>query len=401
MKRRELIKSSVLLGSLSGVAALSSGCQNQDSEYTENDKLKIIPKQTGVYQFSTPLTFDHKNLDKLATLNQEYKKSQIETLYNAIPWPWGESFNELFQTKRGENPEINSFDVFAKYVKHAFDNGFKVCYLLNSPKTFNDKDAAPHLPKLYKLLDDLYEIGVRNIKIANTQVAEIVRRHNSDFKFTASTVFEYHNISQYKNLIDYMPNIERIIIAKDENQNFKLLHNLKKLLPNITIEMMLDEGCIKSCPSRIFCMADSETTKIGNQLGCEILKKCQSLRLFKTGQIFPWQLPYYSALGINHFKNVQKENRAVDKDNEALERYMDIVEYGRESKHFEIYVKGPFRNYNMPDNIDVDTLLSFYPDVEFFIKHGHECTSKCQVSCTYCYQKAQELDLFARNMQQI
>ena len=113
MKRRELLKSAVIAA---GGALALSGCKSDDNPkktMDDSDSLVIKPKQTDVYKISLPLTFNHNNLDELAKWNREYKKSQIEVLYNNIPWPATEKFNEFFQTKRGENKEIKNVADFA------------------------------------------------------------------------------------------------------------------------------------------------------------------------------------------------------------------------------------------------------------------------------------------------
>ena len=248
------------------------------------------------------------------------------------------------------------------------------------------------MPDFYKLLDDLYAAGIKNIKIASPQVAELINRHNKDFELTASVLFEYHNIAQYKNLLGLIPNIKRIVVTKDENQNFKYLKNLRTMFPDITIEMMAEEACIKGCPSRYFCMSDSETTDIGNRLGCFYTKKYLYSTFYKNGVIYPWDFGYYSAIGINHFKLVQTKNRAEDRSNPGAKIYMDIIEYGLESKFLEDYLYGCIpHSHFLPRNIKTKTLLSYFPDTSYFVKHGHKCESICGVECNYCEQRAQKL----------
>ena len=53
MKRRELIKSSIL--GIGASALALSGCNNENKEErVSNNDLKITPKQTGIYEFSCP-----------------------------------------------------------------------------------------------------------------------------------------------------------------------------------------------------------------------------------------------------------------------------------------------------------------------------------------------------------
>ena len=394
MKRRDLLKTALIAA---GGAFALSGCKSTDEKpvIKDSDVISITPKQTGIYKFSTPLTFNHEYIDELAKHNQTYKKSQIDVLYNNLPWPATSKYNEWFHTKRGENNKIKNFNDFKQYAKHAMDNGFRVCYLVNSPKPFNDKDAEPLLKDFYKLLDDIYAAGIRDIKFSNPQVAELITNHNKEFKLTASVLLEYHNIAQYENLIRLYPNITRIVVTKDENQNFKFLKNLRKMFPDITIEMMLNEGCIKNCPSRIACMSDSETTYIGNHLGCYYVKNDPILTFYKNGTIKQWDLGYYSAIGINDFKLVQNINRAEDTFNRDIKPYMDFVEYGFESELLQKYVLSimPFSEV-YPEDIKVSQFVPYFQDMKFFVKNGHKCGDICGLECRYCEQKADKLQEF-------
>ena len=80
---------------------------------------------------------------------------------------------------------------FIKYAKYAMDRGFEICYLLNSPKPFSEKDFNIFKDDFYRLLDDLYKNNIKHIKVGNTQVATLINEHNPDFKLSASTAFAF------------------------------------------------------------------------------------------------------------------------------------------------------------------------------------------------------------------
>ena len=300
--RRNLLKSGLL--AMGASAFMLSGCskQNEENTVSSKDEFDIIPKQTDVYKLSVPMLLDFAAIKRFAKWNSEHKKIKIETLYNSIPWPLSEPYNEWVQLCRGgSNSNIKTFNDYAKYVKHSFDNGFKVCYLMNSPKPFNLKDLDTFKDDFRRLLDKLWEIGIDNIKVANTQVAVLINDHNPNFKLTASTIFEYNAINQYDNLLELYPNFVSFGIAKNQNQNFKFLSNMKKRFPNITLEVMLDEGCPKNCPTRVSCMSCSSTRFFKD--GCKFIVKDGLKTTIRCGMVYAWELPYYSAIGINNFKH--------------------------------------------------------------------------------------------------
>ena len=400
MNRRELIKTG-LIGL--GAGALLSGCKNKEISLS-SDEFNIVPKKTGTYEFSAPLPFNYKTIDEILELNSTLKKSKVTSFYNNAP---NQDFNcwvSIDRARAGfEKHPVNSYDKFAKYVKYATDNGFNFTYLLNSPKPFSEKDYNTFKDEFYYLLDFLYKIGCRDIKVANTQVATLINdKFQNTFNLHASTAFEYHNISQYKYLFNNYPNFTLIDVSNDENQNFKLLASLRKQFPKVKLELMVNEGCIKGCPARISHISE----------GAFAVFNCPKMQqdlgpvhyFLKTGAIYPWNLEYYSALGINNFKYIASadmENlRSNYHDISSLKMYLDMAEGNLDkysaseffTKLYEKMVYSPHAQSEASKNMKISELKNYLPDIRHFVKHGHECSIKCGVECNYCYQCAKKLE---------
>jgi len=338
----------------------------------------ITPKQTDVYKLSAPMLFSFDALDKYIEYNKKYKKSQIKMLFQSIPWPQTENFNEWFMAHRfgTSNPNIATYADFDKYVQYAQRNGFEIIYLMNSPKAFNDRDIEPFKKDIYTLLDNLWNSGIRRIKFSNTQVAQIINEYNPNFQLSVAVIMEYSSIEQYRALLSYFPNINHICIPKDLNQNFDFLNSMKKAFPNIEFELMVGEGCPKWCPSRFSCQASSLSTyyKIGCRIGQSDIIKTR----VKCGAIHPWQLEYYSALGFNHFKLLTNGARATDTDTSNIELYMRSIENGVDAEYLSIYC-GELA-YKLPQ----EECIALLPDIRHFVKNGYRCNVDCGVNCTYC-----------------
>ncbi|MBQ8476358.1 hypothetical protein IJ531_04775 [bacterium] len=391
ISRRDFVKTGLL--TMGAGAMALSGC-SKNEEISQNDELEIIPKQTATYEFSAPMLFDFDAIDKMAGYNKQFKKSQITTLYNSIPWPQSEKFNEWFMLHRFgvSNPLIKTYADFDRYVQYSFEKGFDVIYLMNSPKAFNDRDIEGFKKDFYKVLDNLWNSGIRRIKFANTQVAQLINEYNPNFKLSVATIMEYSSISQYKNLLYFFPNINHICIPKDLNQNFHFLKAMKDNFPDIEIELMVNEGCPKWCPSRFSCQASSYSHYY--KIGCNIPSQFPALVRMKNGAIFPWQLEYYSSLRLNNFKILTKGPRAQDKDISDIEDYMQMIEYGINSqfgtKFFEMYIN------ELAHRLDINHLISLLPDINYFIKNGYKCNIDCGTKCTYCDNCAKELEEIMR-----
>ena len=394
MKRRDLIKTG-LLGLSAG--ALISGCNKEATEnITDSSELKITPKQTGTYEFSCPLPFNYKTIDEIVELNKSLTKSKVTTLYNSIPNPLGKKFNRWIHIERGQNTDIKSYDDFFKYVDYAKSKGFEFVYLMNSPKPFSQKDFFTFKDELSKLLDLLIKHDIRNIKVANNQVAELINDYleNPDyFNLSASCAFEFHNIEQYNHLLNNYPNFNLIDLTYDENQNFKLLSSLKKRFPKIKLELMVNEQCIKFCPARISHVSEESFARFQ----CHT-RNLGSLKYFaQLSYIYPWDLEYYSSLGINNFKftaiGLNRQGRNNFKDISAMKYYLDIVENG--IKDYTVKdLQSIFHASILQSDKDLklSDIKSLFPDIRYFIAHGHECSYKCGVDCNYCYECAKKLE---------
>lgn len=392
MKRREILKTGMVIAG--GIAAsVFSGCSN-NKIHNENYKVQsksfsITPKQTEIYKISAPMPFDYKLIDRICELNQIYKKTKVTTLYNSIPNPLAGQLLH-FQSPRGENGNIKSFNDFAKYVKYAKKQGFNFVYTLNSPKTFLDAEFKEKSKVLHKLLDNLEKIECTNLKVANTQLLNFLRDTYPQFEISASTSFEFHTLKQYTNLLEKYPSIKSINLTLDENRNFRLLKSLKEKFPKVEIELMANEACLYGCPARIahpcsgvdFCEYINEIKKQG------LLFVCQSRH------IYPWDLEYYSAMGINNFK-IMKGSRANITKLDFLETYLDVIENNgcnyTVSDYFEKYLFKQKSPEIKNKNILLCNIKEYLPDMKYFVENGHRCSDDCGVNCRYCYKCVEKL----------
>ena len=213
MKRRDLIKTG-LLGL--GAGALISGCDKENKEeISQNDELKITPKQTATYEFSCTLPFNYKTIDEIAELNKTLTKSKVTSFYNNAP-NW--NHNNWISISRAKNDFIKTYDDFFKYVDYAHSKGFEVTYLMNSPKPFSKNDYNTFKDDLFKLLAMLIEHNVKDIKVGNIQILSLILTSPltyNKFNFHTSTGFEFNLVSQYEHFSDIISNLTLIDITNE------------------------------------------------------------------------------------------------------------------------------------------------------------------------------------------
>ena len=400
--RREFIKTS--LCALGAGAIALSGCNKKEVKKASLNNESIVPKQTGIYEFSCPLPYNYKGIDEILKLNTTIKKSKVVNVFNSAPLPLTDKYNRFIHLTRGKNTDITSYNDVIKYAKYAQDNGLNFIYLMNSPKVFVEKEYKTFESDFLYLLDLLKKNNIRNIKVANMQVCRLINMHApNDFNLSASTAFEFQHILQYKYLFDAFPNFNFVDIANDENQNFQLLKSLRETFPNIKLEVMVNESCIKGCPARKLHVYGG-----GYSLyTCLYAIQPQGFFpfLMKTGVLYPWVLEYYSSIGINNFKYVQNTHygRANYKIDE-LKRYLTYVEGGVENVDLLEFLLANFNNdfermvdkkMGLPDkkiNVKLSDLKNCLPDIRYFIKHGHDCHTRCGVECHYCDECAKKIE---------
>lgn len=213
---------------------------------------------------------------------------------------------------------------------------------------------------------------------------------NFKFNFHVSTSCEYHNICQYTNLINSYPNIKSINISIDDNRNFELLQNLRKKYPNIDLEIILNESCVYGCPSRI-----SHPSTFFKYFDC--ISYCDKIGkidyFFKSNMIYPWQVEYFSAIGINNFKFVFFD-RGSNSYSQSIKPYLMCVENGTDelfAKDFFYSVMSMRGDEKLKENVKLSDIKPYFPEMKYFVKNGNMCSSICGIECNYCNECAKKV----------
>ena len=274
---------------------------------------------------------------------------------------------------------------------------------MNSPKIFSKKDFLTFKDDFLYLVEFLKKTGVKNVKVGNIQICSLLKEYApNEFNLHASTAFEYQNISQYRHLFDNFSNFNLIDLAIHENQNFMFLKSLRKEFPNIKLEVMVNEACIKGCPARIAhigCDTDFEYR-------CDkiIEKRGFFNYLFKTGVVYPWNIEYYSAIGINNFKFATNRRDRANYKFDKLKTYLSYIENDTAKVDLSELLLANFNNdfrelfsvkMNVPERkfvLKLTEMKKYFPDINYFVKNGHDCSDKCGVDCFYCDECAKKLE---------
>ncbi|MBQ8476200.1 hypothetical protein IJ531_03970, partial [bacterium] len=136
------------------------------------------------------------------------------------------------------------------------------------------------------------------------------------------------------------------------------------------------------------------------QFNCNKLKEEFGMIYFfiKTGSIYPWNLEYYSALGVNNFKFsalAAMGSRANPMDMNYLKRYLEVVEYGIKDKTVEDFFNNIFTfDIARRRDLKLADLKEYLPDIKHFVKNGDKCALRCKNDCFYCDMCAKRVENF-------
>ena len=354
-----------------------------------------------MYEFSVPMPFEKELIDDIEAINHKIEKSKITSMYFALHSNCPD--NPGFGQARTYHPNTN-IDYWIDLIKYSLDKGFDFVYLLNSPKSFLSESNLfdKQLEKLDKLLKRLEEVGCNKLRVTNTQLMGYLIKDYPQFKIYASTSLEYSQLKQYTALLRIFPGIVEIVPAADCNKNFELLKNLKTAMPNIGIELMVNEGCMHSCPLRMhhnFSIPIVYTKILNNRPSgfkhnfflqlCSIYNDDYH-RICNPNLIYPWEIDKYSELGFNKFKLVGRNSDSFFKtgNKKTYEIYLKGVDDYKQIEN-EGYVN--LNHYVEKIQTKIKEVKPYLPDINYFIKNGHLCSSICGVKCNYCDRCAEEM----------
>lgn len=358
------------------------------------------------------MPFEIDKIDKLIEINNKIKKSKISSLYFALP------INCLditgFELLRSSYKVNTDFDYWAEKIIYAKEKGFDFVYLLNNPRSTAEPDRMLdiQLERLDKLINNLRKIKCNKVRVGSVQLLNYILKTYPDMEIYASTTLGLDRIQQFQVFYSMYPTVKEIVPSVEANKNFKMLKNLKKQFPNITIELMVNEGCITGCPTKIqhhislpFYSATSNCSKRDEVFKPELfITKCSKQRqnegafaICRNRQILPWEIEEYANIGINNFKLVGRDCQEFNDGSyiNSYEIYLTAIEdYDKVKNQSFSKLCHYFKNIDLPS---IDEIRKYLPKIEYFINNGHLCSSICGSECNYCSECAQKLDKYVLN----
>lgn len=358
------------------------------------------------YDFSAPMPETIEDIEKLAEINSKIKKSVISSLYFAFPSTCVDATG--FEQLRTHVDKFVKFNDYIDLFSAVKENGFDFVYLLNSTKPlfFDKKYLNFQYKKLDNLITKLNGYGFNKYRVGNLQLLDYMQTNYPEIHLYATTSLEYKSLEQYSLFLELFPSVREIVPAVDLNKNFKLLKNLKKKFPNVTIELMVNEGCLYGCPLRyqhnIALPYHIQSKFLNNDLRKNLSffnGNCTKVGFSKFhfnfinhNLIRPWEIKEYAEIGITNFKLVGR-NSGPNVCKDYIGYHANYLAGVDDIKNIEDYPINKFNNYFIFHDLPytVKEVKPYLPDIEHFKKYGHLCDSRCGVECKYCHNLAKKL----------
>lgn len=353
-----------------------------------------------VNEFSVPMPFDKKQINQIAQINKDVSQSKIKYMYNTL------TRNSVdlcgFEQARVTDSVVECIEDMLEFIEETHECGMEFIFLLNSPKVMDEAEFAAKELNLRKILDTLIREGVHDVRVCNPLIIDYLAHEYPQISIRCSTSQEYFSVKQYQKLLFLYPQITEVVPSWEKNRDFTFLKALR-LQPNLTVELMVNEGCLSGCPFRVYhsmfspSAVDCNYSRFSSffKSGCEknfYHNLWESICM--SNIIYPWQISAYNDIGIHNFKLVGR-NTSAFKNGRYKGIYRDYllgIEDVRLISNVQISM---FSNYLMGHpslkDITVSNVLEMLPDISYFQNKSVSCDSECGTTCKYCRMLAEKL----------
>ncbi|MDD5097519.1 MAG: tetratricopeptide repeat protein [Candidatus Omnitrophica bacterium] len=331
-------------------------------------------------KFSIGYNQDIKLLDLLGIY-----KNNIQAFYFPIPEHYLGTGRYIRQSKDYPNqiPEIiarcNSLNITPQLLLNA-----------TAEKKFGKKEPA--FKSLLNYLKKLKNLGLKSVVVTNPVYISRIKNEIKDISLESSVNCYIRTVKRALYFKDL--GVDVLTIDRDINRNFSLIKEIKDKT-GLKIRVMLNEGCLNSCPFRI-SHYNYLSTRAGlpknpaadvlmDQLCVDIYKK-HPLKLLRIPFIPPEALSYYSQF-VDYYK-LSTRVFSTERIEFCLKAYLH--------RHF---------NGNLLTLLDSPGLAYFeYVDYRALVKSNIfkkmlYCNFKC-ANCVYCRKLFKQAVLINRDVQE-
>lgn len=202
-----------------------------------------------------------------------------------------------------------------EYVALMHEYGLEFNYLLNTACLGNIEWSRPWQKKARLMLDWLAEINVDTLTVAVPYLLQLIKRHYPKFKVSVSVYAAVSTPLQARYWEDLGAdgiNLSHHLV----NRDFKVLQEIRAAVKT-SLQLIANLRCLKDCPFRFYHQnanshASNSAFKSGSFymrycfVSCNYLQLSEPWRIISSNWIRPEDLHYYSKIGIDCIKLVDR-----------------------------------------------------------------------------------------------
>ena len=338
---------------------------------------KYVRRVDLMIYFSVPADFLLSTLEKIDQLNKIHKDCRVAEVYGQI------TIGDILSSGRVINvlPQVD-LNKLAHYVDQAKKYGIEFNYVLNPSCFGNQEFSSAGIKQVKMLLQNIWDIGIKNITLASPALIEISIATNLNFDIKASTICEINSpakASFYKKL-----GVKRIVVDADITRSFVKLRDICKVFGE-GVEIIANNVCRKNCPYKMFhynheahsTSQSMQTIKDYFANRCLYENASDDTSYMKLNWIRPEDLHFYESCGINNFK-IQGRQYILTSD--MIKTVQSYFERSYDGNLYDLITLFSSHNSNQYfiDNKKLNGFIDkFYEEPDF-------CHDLCE-ECNYCF----------------
>jgi collagenase-like PrtC family protease len=163
----------------------------------------------------------------------------VTSIYAKLP------FDIIGGGRAGTVVPLVDWDAAVAYIAAAHARQLSFCYLINAPCLGNLEHTSEGKKQIFRFIDQLVEIGVDSVAIANLAVVALVRRNFPDLAVRGSVLSWPTNLSRLR--FQEALGVDPLIIPYSEfNRDFNMLTRIRAGL-SCNMQLFVNVACIYNC----------------------------------------------------------------------------------------------------------------------------------------------------------
>lgn len=241
-------------------------------------------------------------------------KSKIEVIYGKLSSDYigGGRASCILDSVSRHNAKL--------HIEKIHKNGLKFHYVLNASCLGNREWTRNGQLRIKSLLDWLFRIKVDGVIVASPYLFQYVRTNYPDFEVAVSCFANVNSVKKAK----FWDDLRASTITLSHFEILRDFQTLEKIRKNVKckLQLLVNDNCMQNCPlcfyhNNVVSHASQITASLGSyifdycRLFCRYLTLLDTTNFLKATWIRPEDLHFYSDIGIDSFKLV---DRALDTD---------------------------------------------------------------------------------------